>query len=66
MIGQTPFGDWFSIRKGDPLLPADARIREWDHETSTPRDDWASVLGFAAHLIEIADRAAKIGYKPSI
>lgn len=66
VIGQTPFGDWFSIRKGDPLLPADARIREWDHETSTPRDDWASVLGFAAHLIEIADRAAKIGYKPSI
>lgn len=66
VIGQTPFGDWFSFRKGDPLLPGDARIREWDHETSTPRDDWASVLGFAAHLVEIADRAAKIGYKPSI
>lgn len=66
VIGQTPFGDWFSFRKGDPLLPGDARIREWDHETSTPRDDWASVLGFAAHLVEVADRAAKIGYKPSI
>lgn len=66
VIGTTPFGDWFSFRKSDPLLPGDARIREWDHETSTPRDDWASALGFAAHLVEIADRAAKIGYKPSI
>jgi hypothetical protein len=58
VIGRTPFGDWYSFRKTDPALPADARITHWDHETTLPADQWPTVAAFAAAIIEAADRAA--------
>ncbi len=60
VIGCTPFGDWFSVRKDDKQLPNDARISYWNHETLTNDDAWPTVAAFAAHLIEMSDLSAAV------
>ncbi len=59
VIAGTPYGDWYAFRKGDPLLPADARIVHWDHETMSTLDEWPSVAAFAAYIVNICDCAAR-------
>lgn len=58
VIGETPFGDWFSIRTSDPALPRDARVTWWDHETLLPVDEWPSVLAFISHLVDLIETMA--------
>lgn len=55
VIGTTIYGDWFAFRTSDPLLPADARVVLWDHETLCIEDQWSSVVAFVEFLIEVCD-----------
>jgi hypothetical protein len=59
VIGRTPTGDWFALRMGDPLLPADARIVHWDHETTSIAEEWPTVAAFAAEIIDTCDRRSQ-------
>lgn len=61
ILGRTPFGDWYAVREGDPLLPGDARVVLWDHETLSVAEEWPNVAAFVAHLVWICDRAAGNG-----
>jgi hypothetical protein len=53
VIGQTPYGDWFAFRKTDPLLPHDARIVHWDHETASIASEWPSVAAFVSEIVDV-------------
>lgn len=58
VIGHTSCGNWYAIRPGDPLMPLDARVVLWDHETTTVADEWPSVGDFAAFLLQRADESS--------
>jgi hypothetical protein len=58
-FGRTDDGDWFAVRMDDPLLPADARVVHWDHETASIKDEWPTVAAFVAEIIAACDRAAQ-------
>ncbi len=58
ILGRTSYGDWYAVREDDPLLPADARVVHWDHETLAVAEEWPNVAAFVAHLVWMCDRAA--------
>lgn len=55
IIGGTNSGDWYAFRKNDPLLPDDAQVVFWSHETLTADRKWANIAAFAAHVIAVSD-----------
>lgn len=59
IIARTPYGDWYAFRRSDPLLPHDARIVRWDHETMQIGEEWASVTALVAHLLDLGLRAQR-------
>lgn len=59
VIARTPYGDWYAFRKTDPLLPHDARIVRWDHETMQIGEEWASVAALVALLLDLGLRAQR-------
>ncbi len=61
VIGATSDGNWYAIRPSDPLMPLDARVVLWDHETTTVADEWPSVGDFAAFLLRRADASPPTG-----
>ncbi len=61
VIGATSDGNWYAIRPSDPLMPLDARVVLWDHETTTVADEWPSVGDFAAFLLQRADVSPRAG-----
>lgn len=58
VLARTPYGDWFSIRATDPLLPSDAVLTHWDHETLSAAESWKNISAFAADLLDRAGRAS--------
>lgn len=65
ILGETPYGDWYSIRATDPGMPDDAAVTHWDHETTCKHDAWSSVLEFVAMLVEELDRIAGMDERPT-
>jgi hypothetical protein len=59
IIAITPYGDWYAFRNNDPLLPEDARIVRWDHETTLIGEEWPSVLAFVEYLLELGLHAQR-------
>ncbi|QYK48257.1 MAG: hypothetical protein KF838_00040 [Phycisphaeraceae bacterium] len=59
VVACTPYGDWYAFRRQDPLMPDDARLVRWDHETTQIGDEWASTVLFVSHLLDICDRATR-------
>ncbi len=57
VIARTMWGDWYSVRKHDPLLPEDARVRHWDHETLSICEEWPNIAAFISAVIDWCDRA---------
>ncbi|MBX3404043.1 MAG: hypothetical protein KF699_11595 [Phycisphaeraceae bacterium] len=57
VIARTMWGDWYCVRKGDPLLPDDARVRHWDHETLSVSEEWPNIAAFVSSVIDWCDRA---------
>lgn len=49
-------GDWIAIRKSDPLLPRDARLVQWDHETLLISNEWATTVDFVNDALRLASR----------
>ncbi|GJQ29541.1 MAG: hypothetical protein HBSAPP03_14250 [Phycisphaerae bacterium] len=58
-IGSTIFGDWYGVRTTDRAMPANAKVRLWDHETGSIKRAWESVEQFALFLIEFMDTVNK-------
>lgn len=58
-------GDWYAIRPSDPLMPNDASVVHWSHETLSAADQWPSVCAFVAHILEARDHALAKGEDPS-
>ena len=59
VIARTMWGDWYCVRKGDPLLPDDARVRHWDHETLSVSEEWPNIAAFVSSVIDWCDRAKR-------
>ncbi len=55
ILARSEFGDWYAVRMDDPLLPADAAVRLWDHETLSIQSEWPSVGAFIAELLTLGD-----------
>jgi hypothetical protein len=58
-IGSTIFGDWYSIRRTDRAMPKDAKVRLWDHETGSIKQEWDNVAAFVQYLIELMEAAGR-------
>ncbi len=59
VIGESPFGDDFTVRRTDPNWPRDARVYLWDHETASINRQWPGIVAFIAYLIDLCDRKAR-------
>jgi len=57
VIARTMWGDWYCVRKSDPLLPQDARVVHWDHETLSICEEWPNIAAFISAVIDWCDRA---------
>ncbi|HEX2839214.1 MAG TPA: hypothetical protein VHN77_13945 [Phycisphaerales bacterium] len=60
VIATTQYGNWYSVRRSDPLMPLDGRVTYWDHETLSVSDEWPTVAAFAAHLVSFCDAARNV------
>jgi hypothetical protein len=56
VIGHIASGDWYAIRPTDPLMPDDARVTHWSHETGTITDEWPNVAAFVNYMMQLADK----------
>ena len=48
-------GDWYAIRVSDPLMPSDAKVTHWDHETTHISTEWPTIAAFASHIFDMCE-----------
>ncbi len=44
-------GNYFAFEVSDPRMPADCRVVEWDHETTSIGMQWDSIPAFVQHML---------------